>query len=153
MPGNHLFLLDCSFCWLLNMLKAPIPKEREKTNSLDPRSPSFSHDCPISHAPRLANFCKEFCKEWPRSVCPHSPPPSPAHSSLPAATTSALQQEPELGLPTPHPSQSLGLFFKLQLIYNVVPISAVQQDDPVIYRCTHAFSHLIFHPGLSQETG
>ena len=45
-------------------------------------------------------------------------------------------------------------FFKVQLIYDVVPISAIQQSDPVIQHLhTHSFSYIIFHHGLSQETG
>ena len=62
---------------------------------------------------------------------------------------------------------------KLQLIYSVVPISAVQQSDPVIhiymyiyvcvciyilvytymYTHTHFFPYIIFHHGLAQEIG
>ena len=34
---------------------------------------------------------------------------------------------------------------------NVVPISAVQQSDPVIHIDTHSFCHIIFHHVLSQE--
>ena len=41
----------------------------------------------------------------------------------------------------------------LELIYNVVPISAIQQRDPVIYIYTHSLFYIIFHDGLSQEIG
>ena len=39
----------------------------------------------------------------------------------------------------------------LQLIYSVVPVSAVQHSDPVV--CVCSFSHIIFRHGLFQETG
>ena len=48
---------------------------------------------------------------------------------------------------------------KIQLIYNVVPISTVQKSDSVIHTHTHTYIYLhfflniLFHPGLSQETG
>ena len=45
------------------------------------------------------------------------------------------------------------LIFKVQLIYNPVPFSAVQQNDPVIHIPTHCFSDIIFYLALSQETG
>ena len=38
------------------------------------------------------------------------------------------------------------------MIYNVLPISAVQQSDPAIHTYTF-FSHILFHHVLSQETG
>ena len=60
-------------------------------------------------------------------------------------------------------------FLKVQLIYNVVPISAIQQSDLVIYTHTHTqtyshiyvciyiythtfFFYVLLHHGLSQET-
>ena len=52
--------------------------------------------------------------------------------------------------------KSFSLFF---LIYNVVPISAVQQSGPVIHTYTHTHTHthslsyITFHHGLSQGTG
>ena len=48
---------------------------------------------------------------------------------------------------------------KIQLIYNVVPTSAVQKSDSVIHTHTHtyiylhSFLNILFHSGLSQETG
>ena len=39
-------------------------------------------------------------------------------------------------------------FFLLQLIYNVLSISDVQQSDPVLY--IHSFSHIILHQVPSQ---
>ena len=47
----------------------------------------------------------------------------------------------------------LFIYTKVQLIYSVVPTSAVQQSDLVIHTCMHSFSHIIFHHDLSQETG
>ena len=44
------------------------------------------------------------------------------------------------------------LFFFFFKIYNVVPISAVQESDQVIH-ILHSFSHTIFHYVLSQEIG
>ena len=41
------------------------------------------------------------------------------------------------------------LFIKVWMIYNAVPISAVQQSDPNI----HIYSDTIFHHVLSQEIG
>ena len=55
--------------------------------------------------------------------------------------------------------------FKVLLIYNVVPNSAIQQSDPVIHICIyihthrlihryiHSFSHIILHPVSAQEIG
>ena len=43
----------------------------------------------------------------------------------------------------------LYFLIKMQLIYSVVPISAVQHSDPVIYTYIH-FSYF-FHYGLSQD--
>ena len=43
-------------------------------------------------------------------------------------------------------------FIKLLLIYNVVMVSDVQQNDSVIHTCTFFFNILLQH-GLSQETG
>ena len=40
---------------------------------------------------------------------------------------------------------------RVELIYSVVPISAVPQSDAVI--CIYTFFYILFHPGLSQETG
>ena len=40
---------------------------------------------------------------------------------------------------------------KIELLYNVVPISPVQQSNPVIP--IYSFFSIIFHQGLSQETG
>ena len=45
------------------------------------------------------------------------------------------------------------LVIKVWLIYNVVPIFAVQQIEPVIHIYIHSFSHIILHYVLSQETG
>ena len=55
------------------------------------------------------------------------------------------------------------LFFffliKIQLIYNVLPISTLQKSESVINTHTHTYIYLhfflniLFHPGLSQETG
>ena len=48
---------------------------------------------------------------------------------------------------------------EVQLIYNVVPISAVQKSDSVthththIYIYLHSFLNILFHSGLSQKTG
>ena len=62
--------------------------------------------------------------------------------------------------------QNIQIFYfciEVQLIYNVVPISAVQKNDPDICVCihvyiyiyiyiyTHSFSHIIFHHVQSQE--
>ena len=47
-------------------------------------------------------------------------------------------------------------FFKIKvwLIHNVVLISAVQQSDSVTHIHTHSsFFDILFHHGLSQETG
>ena len=41
--------------------------------------------------------------------------------------------------------------FNVWLIYCVVPISAVQKSDPVIYAFVHYFSHIIFYHVLSQD--
>ena len=41
-------------------------------------------------------------------------------------------------------------FIEVQLICNVVPISAVQKNDSVIYLETFLF-HILFHDGLSQD--
>ena len=41
-------------------------------------------------------------------------------------------------------------FIEVQLIYNVVLISAVQQSDSVIY--LYILFHILFHSGLSQDT-
>ena len=46
----------------------------------------------------------------------------------------------------------LTLFLKLQWIYHVVPISPIQQSDSVIH-IMYVFKNIIFHHGLSQETG
>ena len=35
--------------------------------------------------------------------------------------------------------------FLLQLIYNILPISAIQQSVPVIHMYKHSFSHIILH--------
>ena len=43
-------------------------------------------------------------------------------------------------------------FIEVQLIYNVVPVSAIQQTDPVLHIYTFFFN-ILFHHGLSQETG
>ena len=44
-------------------------------------------------------------------------------------------------------------FIKIHLIYNIVSISSVQQCDPDAHIYLYAFSHIIFHQVLSQETG
>ena len=41
---------------------------------------------------------------------------------------------------------------EVQLIYTVVPISAIQQSDSVLHIYTF-FLNILFHYGLSQETG
>ena len=41
--------------------------------------------------------------------------------------------------------------FPLSLIYSVLPISTVQQSDPVIY--VHSFPHIILHHVPSQVAG
>ena len=45
------------------------------------------------------------------------------------------------------------LFFNLQLIYNVVLISIIQQGDSVTHTHTHIYTHILlhvlFHYGLS----
>ena len=43
-------------------------------------------------------------------------------------------------------------FIYVKLIYNVVPISAIQQTDSVLHIYTFFFNTL-FHHGLSQEIG
>ena len=45
---------------------------------------------------------------------------------------------------------SFFVVIKVYLIYNVVPISDVQQSDPVIPTYT-SLSHIIFNHGISQE--
>ena len=49
----------------------------------------------------------------------------------------------------------MDFFFLLELIYNIAPISAEQQSDPVIYIYIYIlfFSHVIFHHVLSKEIG
>ena len=42
-------------------------------------------------------------------------------------------------------------FFEVQLIYNVVLISAVQQSDSVVH--IYILFHILFHYGLSQDIG
>ena len=49
------------------------------------------------------------------------------------------------------PNSFFKFLIKVWLIYNVMPISAVQQSDPAIYM--YIFSFFIFHHGLSQEIG
>ena len=56
---------------------------------------------------------------------------------------------PSLNKSVLYVGQSVSICFLLQLIYNVVPISAVQQSDSVIHR----LSYIIFHHGLSQKIG
>ena len=56
-----------------------------------------------------------------------------------------------------HEREGLIIFFlfsfvKTQLTYNAVPISAVEQSDPVKHIYTFP-SHIIFHHGLAKETG
>ena len=49
-------------------------------------------------------------------------------------------------------------FIEVELIYNIVLISAVQQINSVIHTHTHTHTHthilfqILFHDGLSQDT-
>ena len=96
----------------------------------------FLHTCPIfhSHQQSMVQFQHIFCSIWCRHYFYAS------HS--------------ERCILISH----CGFFLiKVELIYNVVPISVLQQSDPVIHTHTHththSFSRIIFYHDLSQERG
>ena len=91
---------------------------------------------PITHI-SLCYTVGSHCPSVPNiRVCIPEPPKMPTH-------------------PTPSPSPldlSIYIFIEVSFIYNVVPIYAVEQSDPVIH--THTFPFLHYPPSWStQEIG